>query len=175
MCSLALPPLVIVNGDISSNRINLFFSVVLFLRCVNSIIRITEPGAKGIIWITGWWPECDLLGCYKQAIETLNAEWLPAFCTLQYPFSYAKRSVNPICQELGMSKARKGSIKLESARKEAEYKKRGRIMTTLAGEPKRIVIGLNSASDENDLAKILIVGLCPRPINSELQRVGLWQ
>ena len=43
-----------------------------------------------------------------------------------------------------MSKASKGSIKLESGRKEADYKERGRIMTTLGGEPKRIAKVLNS-------------------------------
>lgn len=118
---ITFPHVTILNGNISSNRINHSFSVVLFLRCVTSVIRIAEPGAKAIIWIIGWWLEHNLPGCYKQAIRPLNTEWLPAFCALRYPFSYAKRSVNPICQELGMYKASKGSSKLESDRKGAKY------------------------------------------------------
>lgn len=144
MCPVTLPHVIIANGNISSNRLDPSFSVVLFLRCVTSIIRIAEPSAKGIIWIIRWWLEHNLPGCYKQAIQTLNTEWLPAFCALQYPFWYAKWSVNPICQELGISRQVKEAAKWKVLEKGPDAGRARGCMRASGGVPRRIAMVFNS-------------------------------
>lgn len=98
----------------------------------------------------------------KPAIQTLNTEWLPAFCALQYPFSYAKWSVNSICQDLGMYKTRKNSSKLERNRKGAKHRDRGWMYESIRwGSQKHCRGSQLWLQMKNHLEKILVVSSNP--------------
>ena len=172
MCPSTLPHVIIANGNINSNRINHSFSVVLFLRCVAAIIRITEPGAKDIIWIIRQCLEHNLPGGYKQAIQMLNTGWLPLFRV--YSFLFHTPNVLWSVRNEGCTRQVKEAANWKVMEEGTVLGEKGGVWERQVGSPEVVPWFSTLTTSENSLEKILMAGLHPKPTISGSLGVQLW-